>query len=418
MDPREHLPGGLEPKPVAESGPTGDRAEAGEPEEDPIRIAHVDMDAFFASVEEMVRPPLAERPLAVGGLPGSRHGVVTTANYRAREFGVGSGMPMSKALRKCPDLVRIPVDGGKYQHFSLEVLRVLERFTPAVEPTSVDEAYLDLSGLERRWPDPGLLAIEIQEAILTSVGVGASIGLGPTKMIAKIASGLNKPAGITVLTRGGYRRLVGELPLRDLWGIGPQTEKALRRLGFLRIRDLAAADPGDLLDRFGVVGTWLHANARGELDDPVVPFYDYPGAKSFGHENTLMRNVSDWREIVRLLHRLAERVARRVRAKEVCGRTITVKVRFPDFETPLRSLTLPVAVDDSREIARAAVFLLDRIPFRDRPVRLLGVSLSQILKGTPDAQNSFLEDVGRRRRLIRVVDRIQDRWGDEIIDGV
>jgi DNA polymerase-4 len=375
------------------------------------------MDAFFASVEEKLRPPLADHPVAVGGEPTGRHGVVSTANYRARRYGISSGMPLALAIRKCPDLVRLPTDGEKYVHFSLEVLRVLDRYTPLVEPTSVDEAFLDLRGLERHWPDPRDLATSLQEEIRNRVGVTASVGLGPTKMIAKIASGLNKPAGITALSRDGFRRLVGELPVGELWGIGPATTQALRRMGLLRVRDLARADPTGLQHVFGVLGLWLHASARGELDEPVTPYYDAAEAKSFGHEWTLPENISEPEEIRRRLRLLADRVARRLRRKKRSGRTVTLKVRFPDFVTPTRSLTLPVAVDDGREIARAGFFLLERIPFHKRPVRLLGISLSNVEVGSSGAQESFLENRERRRKLLRTVDRIRDRWGERVIAG-
>ncbi len=382
-----------------------------------LRIAHVDMDAFFASVEEKLRPPLAAHPLAVGGELTGRHGVVSTANYRARRYGISSGMPMAFALRKCPELVRLPTDGEKYIHFSLSVLRILNRYTPLVEPTSVDEAFLDLEGLGRHWPDPRDLAASLQEDIRSQVGVTASVGLGPTKMIAKIASGLNKPAGITALSRDGFRRLVGELPVGELWGIGPATARALRHLGLEHIRDLARADPARLHQIFGVLGLWLHASARGELDDPVIPYTEAPDAKSFGHEWTLPENVADPLEIRRLLRILADKVARRLRQKDRSGRTVTLKVRFPDFETPTRSLTLPIAIDDGCEIARAGAFLLERIPFRGRSVRLLGISVSNVERGSSAAQESLLENRGRRRKLLRTVDRIRDRWGERVISG-
>ena len=380
-----------------------------------LRIAHVDMDAFYASIEEMVRPPLAARPHVVGGAPGSRHGVASTANYRAREYGIRSGMPIGEAIRRCRELTTIPVDGGKYLHFSMQVLRVLDRFTPLVEPASVDEAYLDLSGLERRWPDPRDLATAIQTAIHEEVGVTASVGLGPTKMIAKIASGLNKPAGITVLTREGFRRFVGERPLRTLWGLGESAERALEALGLRKVSDLAAADPGLLHERFGVLGLWLHASANGELDDAVVPWWEAEDPKSFGHERTLETLLRDPREIRHHLRELSEKVARRAREKGMSGRTVTLKVRFPDFRTPTRSLTLPLATDDGREISGVAALLLGRIPFRGRPVRLLGVSLSKVEKGCCGAQESFLEDRRRTRRLLGVLDAIRDRWGDQTI---
>lgn len=382
-----------------------------------LRVAHVDMDAFFASVEEKLRPALAGHPLAVGGELAGRHGVVSTANYQARRYGISSGMPMALALRKCPELVRLPTDSEKYIHFSLSVLRILNRYTPLVEPTSVDEAFLDLAGLGRRWPDPRELAASLQEEIRDQVGVTASIGLGPTKMIAKIASGLNKPAGITSLSRAGFRRLVGELPVGELWGIGPATERILRRLGFRRVRDLARADPAQLQRVFGVLGLWLHASAAGELDDPVTPYTEAPEAKSFGHEWTLAENVANPREIRRLLRILADKVARRLRQKERSGRTVTLKIRFPDFETPTRSLTLPLAIDDGREIARAGVFLIERIPFRGRPVRLLGISVSNVEAGSSAAQESLLENKRKRRLLLRTVDRIRDRWGERVITG-
>jgi DNA polymerase-4 len=236
-------------------------------------------------------------------------------------------------------------------------------------------------------------------------------------MIAKIASGLNKPAGITSLSRAGFRRLVGELPVGELWGIGPATERILRRLGFRRVRDLSRADPAQLQRVFGVLGLWLHASAAGELDDPVTPYTEAPEAKSCGHEWTLAENVADPREIRRLLRILADKVARRLRHKERSGRTVTLRVRFPDFETPTRSLTLPLAIDDGREIARAGVFLIERIPFRGRPVRLLGISVSNIEAGSSAAQESLLENMRRRRLLLHTVDRIRDRWGERVITG-
>ncbi len=324
-------------------------------------------------------------------------------------------MPLGEAARRCPTLTTIPVDGGKYLHFSMQVLKVLDRFTPLVEPTSVDEAFLDLSGLGRRWPDPRDLAAAIQEAIREEVGITASVGLGPTKMIAKIASGLNKPAGLTMLTREGFRRHVGELPLQALWGLGQSAERVLGSLGIRRVRELAIADPRRLQERLGVLGLWLHASANGELESPVTPWWKETPPKSFGHERTLESSLTHRSQMEHLLRELAEKVARRAREKGMSGRTVTVKVRFPDFRTPTRSLTLPLAVDDGREIARTGVFLLDRIPFRGRPVRLLGISLSKIEKGSPGEQESFLEDSRRRRRLIGVMDRIRDRWGEATI---
>ncbi|MDP6528665.1 MAG: DNA polymerase IV [Gemmatimonadota bacterium] len=377
-----------------------------------LRIAHVDMDAFFASVEEKMRPPLSKVPLAVGGEPGSR-GVVSTANYRARGFGVGSGMPLGRAMGLCPGLVRVPTDGAKYRHFSLAVLKILDRFTPWVEPASVDEAFLDFNGLERRWPDLREAARKIQECIATEVGVTASVGVGPGKMIAKIASGLNKPAGVTVLTRSGFRSLVGEMPVGKLWGVGEKTEAALHRMGIVRVKDLAAADPSLLADRLGEAGLWLGRSARGELEAEVVPYFEQVPEKSMGHEVTPAEDMADPAEVRGVLRSLSEKVSRRLRKKGRSGRTITLKIRFPDFKTITRNRTLDFPTDDGRKISGIAHNLWDSAG--SLPVRLLGVSVSGLEEGSSGRQEELFENAQERESLLQAVDGIRDRWGERVI---
>ncbi|MHC4984124.1 MAG: DNA polymerase IV [Planctomycetota bacterium] len=336
-------------------------------------ILHVDMDAFFAAVEQRRRPELKGRPVIVGGRgdPESR-AVVSAASYEARRFGVRSGMPLAQAYRACPEAVFLPVDFEAYATVSQRVLAILHAYSPRIDPVGLDEAFLDVTHAEVR---PENIARAIKERVQEETGLTCSVGIAPNKLLAKIASGLDKPDGLTVIARMDVERRIWPLPVSVIWGIGPRTEERLAAIGVRSIGDLAAIPREDLVARFGRAhGDYFFEAARG-IDDSAVR--RHRERKSLGHETTFERDLDDLAELRRVLGRLADMVSAEARERGVCGRTITVKLRYADFETVTRRTTLPRPVAGAAALRRAALECFERIPV-DRPVRLLGVRLSNL----------------------------------------
>lgn len=382
------------------------------PEAIPARVLlHVDMDAYFAGVEVLANPALRGLPVIVGGNPGSR-GVVATASYEARPFGIRPGMPLAEAARRCPRAVFLPGDPPKYVFYSLRLLDLLRGFSPQVEPFSIDEAFVELSGQARTLAEGREVAVAIQGAIDRRLRLSASIGIGPNKLVAKMASGVDKPHGITLLDRASFCRRFWPLAAGELLGIGDQTAAALALLGIHTIGDLAHA-PREALGRaFGVIGGALWHMARGEDDTPLIPYYEGLPIKSMGHEHTLARDEADPERLAALLLRLSEQVARRLRQAGLAGRTVTVKLRFADFRTITRQRTLDLATDEEQRIYPVARDLL----FRNQsgaPLRLLGVSVSG-LSGGAGTEYLFGAD-RRRRRVIGAADLLRDRFGENVL---
>ncbi|MDQ2965300.1 MAG: DNA polymerase IV, partial [Chloroflexota bacterium] len=305
-------------------------------------ILHVDLDAFFAAVEQRDRPELRGKPVIVGGGGPNDRGVVSAASYEARRFGVHSAMPLRQAGRLCPDGVFLPVDGAKYQSASRDVMAVLRRFTPLVEPISIDEAFLDVTGSRKLFGDGETVGRRIKEAVRDEVRLTISVGVASTKLVAKIASDLRKPDGLVVVPPGDEAAFLAPLPISRLWGVGEQTAAALRDYGVRTIGELAALDPEILTRRFGKHGASLAARARGEDTDPVS---DRAEAKSIGHEHTFDVDTADRETIERTLLAMAEGVAGRLRASGVKAGTITVKIRDSTFHTITRQRTLPAPTD-------------------------------------------------------------------------
>ncbi|HEX2293869.1 MAG TPA: DNA polymerase IV [Actinomycetota bacterium] len=376
-------------------------------------ILHVDMDAFYASVEVIKDPSLKGKPVIVGGQGG--RGVVTSASYEAREFGVRSAMPTIQARRLCPHGIFLPNDFAAYQELSGRIREVFTSFTPLVEPLSLDEAFLDVSGSVKLFGDPVTIAGTVKRRI-ADLGLTCTVGVAPNKFLAKLASTRAKPDGLLVIPPDGVRSFLHPLPVRALWGVGEATGEALRRLGIKTVGDLAAI-PRRTLER--AVGDSLGAHlahlAAGRDDRAVTP--DEP-AKSVGSEETFAADLDAHDAILREILRLSDRTAGRLRAKGLCGRTVTIKVRWSSFQTITRSRTLPAEVDTAAEIYAVARELYERVAPVTPRIRLLGVSVTSLAAGPPRRQLDLLgERAGRAgwQEASAAIDSIRERFGSSAV---
>jgi DNA polymerase-4 len=367
------------------------------------------MDAFYASVEQRDRPELRGRPVIVGADPRGR-GVVSACSYEARVFGVSSAMPIGRAARLCPDAAFLPVDMDKYVAVSREIMAILDRFSPLVEPVSVDEAFVDLTGTASLFGAAPVAVAEIKRRIRAETGLTASAGLAGNKFIAKVASDLRKPDGLVVVEAGGEPEFLAPLPIERLWGVGKATAKDLAALGIATIGQLQRLPRATLVARLGDHGADLHELAFGRDDRPVEP---WTAPKSMGAETTFERDTRDRARLDATLRGQAERVARELRAEHLSAARVTLKLRFADFRTLTRSHTSD-PTQDGLEIYRRAATLLARERLV-QAVRLIGVSASTF---TPEqtGQLGLLEsNAVRRERLARAVDRITGRFGVDAI---
>jgi DNA polymerase-4 len=334
------------------------------------RVLHVDMDAFYASVEQRDDESLRGKPVAVGG-PAASRGVVAAASYEARRFGVRSAMPMARAVRLCPHLLVVPPDFRKYKAVSSQVFEIFRQTTPLVEPLSLDEAYLDVT--ENAWGEllGRRVAERLKAAIRESTGLTASAGVAPNKFLAKIASGWKKPDGLTVIAPERVERFLQGLPIESLWGVGPVTATRLRAHGIEKLTDLRAIPEEVLREIVGSLAPWLQQLSRGIDDRAVEPNRE---TKSASSENTFARDLTDRSEIQAEVDDMARGVAKWLVRTDRLARTVTIKVRYSDFTTITRSHTADPTRDPDA-IAARAVTLLDRTDAGKRPVRLLGVGL-------------------------------------------
>jgi len=367
------------------------------------------MDAFYASVEQRDRPELRGRPVIVGADPRGR-GVVSACSYEARVFGVKSAMPISRAYRLCPDGVYLPVDMAKYAAASRQIMAILDDFSPLVEPVSVDEAFVDLTGTTSLFGPAPQAVGEIKRRIRSETGLTASAGVGANKFVAKVASDLEKPDGLVVVEAGREAEFLAPLPIERLWGVGKATAKELTALGIATIGQLQRVPRETLVSRLGDHGAGLHELAFGHDLRPVQP---WAPPKSMGAETTFERDTSDRARLDATLRGQAERVARELRAERLSAARVTLKLRFADFRTLTRSHTSD-PTQDGLELYRRAVILLSREKL-GQPVRLIGVSASA-LSAEQTGQLGLLEaNTVRRERLARAVDRITGRFGLDAI---
>jgi DNA polymerase-4 len=371
-------------------------------------ILHADMDAFFASVELRRRPELVGRPVVVGH-PGGRS-VVLAATYEARKFGVHSAMPMAQAMRKCTGLVVVPPDHSAYAEASRAVMAIFRDVTPEVEPLSLDEAFLDVSGALRRIGSPREIAVQLRDRIRETERLPCSIGVASTKFVAKLASSRAKPDGLLVIPRQSVLAFLHPLPIGALWGVGDKTEAALTQIGMRTIGDLAATPVSTLVHTLGkAAGSHLHALANGTDPRPVVA--NEPD-RSIGAEETFGSDIADGEGILRELLRLSERCAERARAGQVVGRTVAIKVRFSDFRTVSRSKTLTEPTDTARTIYETASRLYDALDIAGTPLRLVGVRLEGLAPAeqVPE-QLSLTGDDEEWRAAEQAVDRVTAKFG-------
>jgi len=376
-------------------------------------ILHVDMDASYASVEQRDRPELVGRAVIVGG-DADRRGVVAAASYEARKFGVHSAMPSATARRLCPQAVFLPPRIDHYAAISRQIRAIFERYTPLVEPLSLDEAFLDVTGSEQLFGPAAEIGRRIKREIRDELRLVASVGVAANKFLAKLASDLEKPDGFVVVDPHGVQVFLDPLPVSRLWGVGKVSNRALEKLGVHTIGQLRRLPVEVLASKFGSMGEHLGRLARGVDDRPVVPDHQ---AKSISHETTFAVDVAD-REVLRAwLLELVEQVARRLRRHQLRARTVELKVRFADFRTITRSQTLPVATNVTAELWEAATTVLDgRLPKGLAPVRLLGFGASG-LDASPQVQRQLFDqpDHARQAQLDAATDAIHDRFGLDAI---
>ena len=369
-------------------------------------ILHVDMDAFFVEVERRDRPELRGRPVVVGGTGG--RSVVAAASYEARTFGIGSAMPMVHARRLCPAAIVVPPDHGKYRTASEQVFEVFRSFAPLVEGLSLDEAFLDVSGLRRHYPDPVAIGEEIRERLRADLGLPASVGIASNKFLAKLASEAAKPDGIRHVPADRSLEFLHPLPVRSLWGVGEATHAALERLGVHTIGDLAEVPPAALEKHLGrAAGAHLHALAWGRDERPVVPG---SAAKSVSVEQTYERDLRGHEAIEGELLRHADRLAGRLRSAGVAGRTVTLKIRFADFSTITRSVTLGSGTDVARDLYRAARDVLRKVDLGTKPVRLVGLGATALTPATAPRQLA-VDRPAKWDDLAGAVDEVRQRYG-------
>lgn len=336
-------------------------------------IIHLDMDAFFATAEVLRRPELKGKPVVVGGRGNPRErGVVSTASYEARRYGIRSAMPLRIAYRLCPKAIFLKVDIEYYRSLSKRIFEVMRRYTPLVEPLGLDEAFLDVTGIRKPGEE---IARELKERIKEEVGLTASVGVAPNKLLAKIASGLNKPDGLVVVEPEEVEQFLSDLPVSTLWGVGPKTEARLSELGIRRISELRRRPLGTLVNALGSsLGRTLYRYARGVDDSPVVIHWE---PKSLSRETTFQRDVKDLIFLKSVLRELTQTLLNRLKKEGYQARTLGIKIRYQDFSTHTRALILAQPTSDYEILLSQAIALLERCDL-SRRVRLIGVRLANL----------------------------------------
>ncbi|HIJ90619.1 MAG: DNA polymerase IV [Desulfobulbaceae bacterium] len=373
------------------------------------RIIHLDMDAFYASVETLDNPTLRGRPVVVGG--NGNRGVVCAASYEARKFGVHSAMPILTARKLCPNGVFLPVRMARYQDISQRIMEIFLQFTPMVEPLSLDEAFLDVTASRCLMGAAEDIALKIKTLVRETIGLTVSAGVGTSKLVAKIASDLNKPDGLTIVPPGQEKPFLAPLPIGRLWGVGRATQQALALIGVKTIGDLSRIPLAILTTKFGKAGLLMHESAKGIDHRPVEPRHE---VKSIGHEETFSEDLHDRKRLEQELLALCLKVGKRTREKGMAGRTVTIKVKYRDFVQVTRSLTLAEPVADDKALYQTGRLLLAKTEIGSRPIRLLGISLANLCPAEAHGQLALFGKSRTREkdcRLYQAIDTISDRYG-------
>jgi DNA polymerase-4 len=375
-------------------------------------ILHIDMDAFFAAIEVLDHPELKGKPVIVGST--TNRGVVSTASYEARSFGVHSAMPMFEAREKCPGGIFLQVNMARYKEMSGKIMKILEDFTPLLEKVSIDEAYLDITGTEGLLGSPEQTARQIKERVYREIRLTCSIGIAPNKFLAKVASDMHKPDGLTIIRAHEVDTFISKLPVEKIPGVGKKTVEALKRYGIKTAGELKALSRDQLVKRFGKLGLRLHELCQGQDLSAVVASREI---KSISSEETLPFDTGDLCLLADTLRPHAETVARRLRSHGLKGKTITIKIKFNDFTAVTKAQTIAGATDSSKMILYNALQLLADQPLKKK-VRLIGVEVSNFLENSQDAQMSLFPvgpDEERERKLDRAMDEIREKFGRKVI---
>lgn len=370
---------------------------------------HVDMDAFFASVEQRDNPDVTGRPVIVGGL--GQRGVVATASYEARKFGIHSAMAMAEARRRCPAGCFLPGNHKKYAMVSRQIMNVLAAFSPLVEPLSLDEAFLDMTGMERLYSDMVRPALLVKERIKSELNLTASVGIAPNKFLAKLASDLKKPDGLVIIRHGEEAATLKDMPVSRLWGVGDATAQLLCKLGIATIGQMAEADVVMLEKHCGKLAYELKELSLGHDNRAVIPWRE---PKSIGKETTFETDLIAPHQIKDELLKLTEKVGWRLRRQGYSARTITVKIRFASFRTITRSRTLDEPTNFDETIYRTVCAICEHVRLGGEGIRLLGVTASGLQSG--GGQMALFDDTsGKRRSLYQAVDKLKEKFGEGII---
>ena len=370
-------------------------------------ILHMDMDAFFISVEERDDPSLRGKPAAVCG--SLSRSVVTSANYEARPFGIRAGMPVQEAKRRCPPLVLVEGDHSKYTETSARIFSMMKDYTPLVEVASIDEAYLDVTQSQLLFKSALHIAQSIKERIREKERLTCSIGVAPNKLLAKLGSRLQKPDGLVIIEKERVEEILKDLSVSSLHGIGPKLEEALKSIGISTCGQLGKVHVSFLKKRFGAIGERLHEMGLGLDDSPVVPFDEEEDAKSISHSVTLEEDTSDSNLLRKVLLQLSERVSRRMRKDGFYGRRVVLTVRYSDFYTFSKQKTLSRWINSGNEIFREAFEIFESIS-HPKPIRLLGVGVSLLKKEW--CQLDLFEKKDKKERMLKTMDRVNERFGD------
>ena len=370
-------------------------------------ILHIDMDAFFISVEQRDNPALLGKPAAVCG--SLSRSVVTSATYEARPYGIRAGMSTQEAKRRCPPLILVEGNHSKYTKTAGRIFSLLKEYTPFVEVASIDEAYLDISQSLLLFRSPLLIARSIKDQIRNSEQLTCSIGVAPNKLLAKLGSSLRKPDGLVVVEEGEIEEILEDLPVSKLHGIGPKLTETLNSIGIFTCGQLGRSPVSILSKRFGTIGEGLHAMGLGLDDSPVVPFDEEEDAKSISHSVTLEEDTSDPNILKKVLLQLSERVSRRMRKEGFYGKRIVLTVRYSDFFTFSKQKTFPKWMNSGNEIFQVAFEIFNSVS-HPKPIRLLGVGMSLLKKEW--CQLDLFEKRGKKDNLLKAMDRVNERFGD------
>jgi DNA polymerase-4 len=370
-------------------------------------ILHIDMDAFFISVEQRDDPALRGKPAAVCG--SLSRSVVTSATYEARPYGIRAGMPIQEAKRRCPQLILVEGDHSKYTETAARIFSILKDYTPIVEIASIDEAYLDITQSQLLFKSSLDIGQSIKDRIREKEQLTSSIGIAPNKLLAKLGSRLKKPDGLTLIRKKEIEEILRDLPVERLQGIGPKLEEALKSMGILTCGQLGRFPVPQLTKRFGVIGERLHEMGLGLDESPVVPLDKEEDAKSISHSVTLEEDTSDPNLLKKVLLQLSERVSRRMRRDGFYGRRLTLTIRYSDFYTFSKQKTLSKWINSGNEIFRQAFEIFESIP-HPKSIRLLGVGVSHLKKEW--CQLDLFEKREKKDQLLKAMDRVNERFGD------